>query len=87
MFKIDSIEAKSTDPFAEIEFEDEEILLINLNCDQTRLIVLLNVNENQSESQLINVNENQNESQLINVYDLTTLAQNKVILVSNKWFI
>ncbi len=77
MFKIDSIEAKSTDPFAEIEFEDEEILLINLNSDQTRLIVLLNVIQD----------EDQNESQLINVYDLTTLAQNKVILVSNKWFI
>jgi hypothetical protein len=77
VFKIDSIEAKSTDPFAEIEFEDEEILLINLNSDQTRLIVLLNVIQD----------EDQNESQLINIYDLTTLAQNKVILVSNKWFI
>ena len=69
VFKIDSIESKSLNTFAEIEFEDEEILQINLNCDQTRLIVLLYKIQDEVEYKF----------QKLNVYDLTTLAQNTVI--------
>ena len=69
VFKIDSIESKSFNTFAEIEFQDEEILQINLNSDQTHLIVLLYKIQDEVEY----------ESQKLNVYDLKTLAQNKVV--------
>ena len=69
VLKIDSIESKKFEVFAKIEFNEEEILQVHLNSDQTRLVVLLFKISDDEE----------NESQLIKVFDLTTLAQNQVI--------